>query len=222
MRRNNSRVFILVLVLLCLPVLISAQSAPQAQTLIVNGQAGKTTVVQVNGRPYVDVESLAQIGNGTVSVRDNQITLVLPPPPSGTGAPSQVPAGFSKGFLSAAIEATGAIREWRTGIATAIQNSISVTDSWVSAFQRQASDSLRQASVAAITPTDRSALQLLTNEFNNMQKWSDQMIAQRKTLQYVSPDQMNGDPLFQQLRTCSHSLGAMFGSGQFQDEPSCH
>jgi len=220
MRRDNLKCLFLVLVLLVLPVLISAQSAPEAQTLVVNGQAGKTTVVQVNGRPYIDIESLAQVGNGTYSLKDNQITLVLPPP--SPSASQQIPAGFSKAFPSAAIEAVAAIREWRVGIATAIQNSISVTDSWVSVFQRQASDSLRQASVAAITSTDRSALQLVTNEFNNMQKWSDQIIAARKTLQYMSPDQMSSDPLFLQILTCSHSLGAMFGSGQFQDEPACH
>ena len=91
----------------------------------------------------------------------------------------------------------------------------------MSAFQRQASDSLRQASVAAVTATDRAALQLLTNENNNMQKWSDQLIAARKTLQYMSPEDMSSDPLFQQILTCSHSLAAIVGSGQFQDEPAC-
>ena len=60
------------------PSLISAQSAPHPQTLVVNGQAGKTTVVQVNGRSYVDVEALAQIANGTVAFKDNQITLTVP------------------------------------------------------------------------------------------------------------------------------------------------
>ena len=54
-----------------------------------------------------------------------------------------------------------------------------------------------------------------------MQKWSDQLIAVRKTLQYMSPEDMNSDPLFQQVLTCSHSLAAMVGSGQFQDDPSC-
>ena len=107
------------------------------------------------------------------------------------------------------------------GIATAIENSISVTDSWVSGFQRQASDSLRQASVAAVTATDRAALQLLTNEYNNMRTWSDQLIAARKTLQYMSADQMSSDPLFQQVLTCSHSLAAVVASGQFQDDSSC-
>lgn len=209
-------------VVLALPVLISAQSAPHPQTLVVNGQAGKTTVVQVNGHSYVDVEALAQIANGSVAFKDNQITLTVPASASGSGTAGQPsPPGFSREFLSAAIESIAAVREWRIGIATAIQNSISVTDSWVSAFQRQASDSLRQASVAAVTATDRAALQLLTNEYNNMRTWSDQLIAARKTLQYMSPEDMNSDPLFQQVLTCSHSLAAIVGSGQYQDEPAC-
>src|SRR5580700_1618413 len=43
-------------------------------------------------------------------------------------------------------------------------------------------------------PTDRSALQLLTNEFNKMQEWSNQIIARRKNLEYISPDDLNSDP----------------------------
>jgi hypothetical protein len=220
MRRHALNAWFALPIALALPVLISAQSAPHPQTLVVNGQAGKTTVVQVNGRSFVDVEALAQIANGTVAFKDNQITLTVPPSASGTPG-QQSPPGFSKEFLSASIESIAAVREWRTGIATAIQNSISVTDSWVSAFQRQANDSLRQASVAAVTATDRAALQLLTNEYNNMRTWSDQLIAARKTLQYMSPEDMSSDPLFQQVLTCSHSLASMVASGQFQDDPSC-
>lgn len=221
MRRNAFNVWFALPIVLALPLLISAQSAPHPQTLVVNGQAGKTTVVQVNGRSYIDVEALAQIANGTVAFKDNQITLTVPASAASGAAGQQSPPGFSKEFLSASIESIAAVREWRTGIATAIQNSISVTDSWVSAFQRQASDSLRQASVAAVTATDRAALQLLTNEYNNMRAWSDQLIAARKTLQYMSPEDMSSDPLFQQVLTCSHSLASMVASGQFQDDPSC-
>ena len=208
-------------VVLALPVFISAQSAPHPQTLVVNGQAGKTTVVQVNGRTYVDIEALAQIGNGSFAIKDNQISLTLPPPSSAAAGQPPNP-GFSKDFPSVAIESLAAVREWRTAIATAIQNSISVTDSWVSAFQSQANDSLGQASVAAITATDRATLQLLTNEYNKMQKWSDQIVAARANLEYMSPEDVSSDPLFQQIRTCSHSLAAIVASGQFQDESSCH
>jgi len=209
------------LIFLALPFIMSAQSQPQTQILLVNGQAGKTTVVHANGRTYVDIEALAQIGNGSFAIKDNQISLTLPSPSSAPAGQPPTP-GFSKDFPSAAIESLAAVREWRTAIATAIRNSISVTDSWVSAFQSQANDSLRQASVAAITATDHATLQLLTNEYNNMQKWSDQIIAARANLQYMSSEEVSSDPLFQQIRTCSHSLAAMIASGQFQDEPSCH
>src|SRR5215469_4385456 len=110
-------------VILAWPVLISAQSEPHPQMLVVNGQAGKTSIVQVNGGSYV-------------AFKDNQITLIVPASASGSGTAGQPSSpGFSKEFLSTAIESIAAVREWRIGIATAIQNSISVTDSWVSGFQ---------------------------------------------------------------------------------------
>ena len=67
-----------------LPFILSAQSPtpPQSQVLLVNGQPGKTTVVHVNGKTYIDVEALAQVGNGSFTIKDNQITLIIPPPPS--------------------------------------------------------------------------------------------------------------------------------------------
>jgi hypothetical protein len=207
--------------LVLLPLILSAQSAPHPQDLVVNGQAGKTTVLQVNGRAYVDVESIAHIGNGSVTFKDNQITLTLPAPASAAAGQAQ-PLGFSKEFPSAAIESMAAVREWRTAIATAIEYPNPVTDSWVSVFRGRANDALRQASVAAITSMDRATLQLLTNEFNNMQKWSDQIIAARKNLQFMSSTEINSDALYQQILTCSHSIAAMVASGQFQDEPACH
>src|ERR1700751_2788199 len=90
-------------ILLALPFIMSAQSPPQTQVLLVNGQAGKTTVVHINGRTYIDVEALAQVGNGSFAIKENQITLIIPPPPfSAPGQPTN--PGFSKDFLSAAVE----------------------------------------------------------------------------------------------------------------------
>jgi hypothetical protein len=221
MQKQSLNISFALPLLLLLPLLLSAQSAPQPQNLVVNGQAGKTTVLQVNGRAYVDVESIAQIGNGSVAIKDNQITLTLPAPASASAGQPQT-LGFSKEFPSAAIESMAAVREWRTAIATAVEYPNPVTDSWVSVFRGRANDALRQASVAAITPMDRGALQLLTNEFNNMQKWSDQIIAARKNLQYMSSAEIDSDALYQQILTCSHSIAAMVASGQFQDDASCH
>ena len=220
--------------LLALPILLAlaafaiAQSAAQPQTLVVNGQSGQASVVQMNGRSYVDVDSLARIANGSVAYKSDQITLTLPSS-GATSAPAAATApspasnpGFSKGFLTAGIEEMSAIREWRSGIANAVRNSYSVTDTWVSGYQAQAADGLRLASVAATTAGDKSALQLLQNALNMMQTWSDQIVAARKNLTYMSPDEINSDPLYQQLRTCGHSLATMAASGQFYDDGSCH
>jgi hypothetical protein len=216
-------------ILLALPAIAFAQSAAQPQTLVVNGQSGQASVVQMNGHSYVDVDSLARIANGSVAYKSNQITLTLPTSGSSTSAAAAAPApnpaanpGFSKPFLTAGIEEMSAIREWRSGIANAIRNSYSVTDTWVSGYQAQAADGLRLASVAATTASDKSALQLLQNALNMMQTWSDQIVATRKNLTYMSPDEVNNDPLYQQLRTCGHSLAAMAASGQFYDDGSCH
>src|ERR1700740_44964 len=87
------------LILLALPFIMSAQSPPQTQILLVNGQAGKTTVVHANGRTYVDIEALAQIGNGSFAIKDNQLSLTLPAP-SSAAAGQPTPPGFSQGFPS--------------------------------------------------------------------------------------------------------------------------
>ena len=225
--------FILPLFVITLPAIAFAQAQrlppPQPQTLVVNGQSGQAQVVQMNGRSYVDVDSLARIANGSVAYKANQITLSLPASSSAAAAsatpsapnPAAAP-GFSKGFLTAGIEEMSAIREWRSGIANAVRNSYSVTDAWVSGYQSQAADGLRLASVAATTSSDKSALQLLQNALNMMQRWSDQIVAARRNLTYMSPAEINNDPLYQQLSTCGHSLAAMAASGQFQDDGSCH
>jgi hypothetical protein len=194
-----------------------AQDAEQSQTLIVDGHPGQAAVIQVKGHSYADLEALARILNGSLSFNGNQIILRLP-----ASASSTTPSAFSKGFLTAAIEAMAAIREWRSAIATAIRNSYPVTDEWMSRLQNQATDVLQLASAAASTATDRSALQLLTNEYNNLQSWSSQIITKRKNLEYISADDLNNDPLFQQILTCANSLASMFANGHFQDDPSCH
>jgi hypothetical protein len=53
----------------------------QSRTLIVNGQSGEVKVMEIDGRSYVDLESLAHIANGTLGFSGNQITLTLPSSP---------------------------------------------------------------------------------------------------------------------------------------------
>ncbi len=199
---------------------------PQAQqsgTLAVSGQAGQTPVLQINGRSYVDIEALARLINGSLSFKGNQVTLTLPGSGDSTPAAATQPASaFSKGFLRAGIEYMSVIREWRSALIDAVQNGYPVTDAFAAGYRGQASTSLRLASVAASTDSDHSAFQLLSNEFDNMQKLSNKILAARKDMNYISADALKDDPLNQQILTCARSLAAMASSGQFQDDGSCH
>jgi hypothetical protein len=222
---------------LALPVVASAQNATTSQTLIVNGQQGLVPVIQVKGRSYVDLEALARAAGGSISYAGNQIALSLPgstdPSRSDTssvGVPSAQPSasapvsntGFSKGFLNAGIEAAATLREWHATLASAIQNGYPVTANSFVSYRTQSQTNLRLASVAATTDSDRSAYQLLNNEFQNMSKLSDRYVDRRANMTYISPDSLQNDGLNQRFIACGRSLSAMAGSGQFNDDGSCH
>jgi hypothetical protein len=199
---------------------------PQAQpggTLVVSGQPGQAPVLQINGRSYVDITALARLINGSLSFKGNQVTLTLPGAPDSTPPPASQPApAFSKDFLRAGIEYMSVIREWRSALMDAVQNGYPVTDAFVAAYRGQASTNLRLTSVAASTDSDHNAFQLLSNEFDNMQKLSNKVLAARKDMNYISADALKDDPLNQQVLSCARSLAAMASSGQFQDDGSCH
>jgi len=76
--------------------------------------------------------------------------------------------------------------------------------------------------IATTTPADRSAYQLLNNEFQNMAKLSDKYVELRKNLTYVAPDVLQNDDLNRRLIACGHALGAMAANGHFSDDTSCH
>jgi hypothetical protein len=202
------------------------QAAQQNLTFTVKGQPGQAPVLQMNGRSYVDIESLARLTNGSLGFQGNQITLQLPASAAASAPSPQVsqPASseFSKEFLKAGIEEMSIVREWRSALVNAVQNGYPITDEFVSGYRGQAATNLRLASVAASTDSDRSALQLLSNELDNMQKLSNKVLAARKNMNYISPDALKGDPLDMQILGCARSLAAMAASGQFQDDGSCN
>ena len=223
MREKVFSAGLMLLAFLVLPGLAWPQAAQQNQTLIVSGQPGQTPVLQINGKSYVDITALARLINGSLSFKGNQVTLTLPgaadsTPPSA----SQPTSAFSKDFLRAGIEYMSVIREWRSALIDAVQNGYPVTDAFAASYRGQASTSLRLASVAASTDSDHSAFQLLSNEFDNMQKLSNKVLAARKNMNYISADALKDDALNQQILSCARSLAAMASSGQFQDDGSCH
>jgi hypothetical protein len=56
---------------------LSAQSTPN-KTLVVNGKSVDAPVLQIGSHSYIDVESLAQVTNGTVFIEPNRVVLTIP------------------------------------------------------------------------------------------------------------------------------------------------
>jgi hypothetical protein len=227
MRNKSWRGWLILCVLLIVPGLARAQTVQQSRTLIVNGQSGPVKIMEIDGRSYVDLESLARIANGTLVFSGSQITLRLPgsaPGAESAAAPSKLPAnsGFSREFLRASIEEMSVIREWRSALVNSIENNFPIQEDWVERYSGQAATSLGLASVAASTDSDRSAAQLMSHEFDNMKALSLQLLAERKSMQHVSPEDLKDDPLNQKILTCARSLASMAVGGQFADDASCH
>ena len=232
MRGRKSIACLLLVVILLLPGIVLSQNADHNRTLIINGQSTQVPVVQVNGRPYVDIEALASTINGSVSFAGSQIALSVPvssatavpaanpTKPASSSAPESNP-GFSKGFLNAGIEEAATLREWHTALASAIQNGYPVTAAALAPYRAQATTNLRLASTAASTDSDHNAYQLLNNEFQKMVKLTDKYVAARANMTYISPDALENDSLNQRFIACGHSLGAMAASGHFVDDGSC-
>jgi hypothetical protein len=219
---------LLIFVIFCsLAVFVVVQAAPQNRTFVITGHPGELPVVEMSGRSYVDIEALTRLANGSLSFRGNQIVLTLPGPAAST-APTNLEtgqsgaSGFSKDFMKAGIEEMAVIREWRSALINAIRQGYPVTEDWVASFRGQAQQNLRLVSLAASTDSDRNALQLLTNEFNNMKKLSDRFLDANRSRTYVSPNALDNDALDQKILNCAHSLAAMASNNQFVDDGSCH
>ena len=224
MRRIARRGWLTLVVALLVSGRSFSQLDQQSGALVVSGHSGQVPVTQLNGRPYVAVDALARLMNGSLGYQGSQITLTLP----ATGAERTLPpAGqsanlaLSKDFLNAAIETMSDIREWRSALLIAVENGYKVTDVWLDQYHARAAKNLRLASVATTTNSDRDALQSLSKELDHMQALSNKILTARKNLNYISPDALKKDPLDQKILKCAHSLAAMAASGEFQDDGSC-
>ena len=225
MRHTSFRKILPLAMCFLIPRLSVSQVSRQSATLSVTGYSGQVPVIQMNGRSYVEIESLARLTSGSMSFRDRQIILTLPPSSANQTAPEtnqSARSGFSKDFLRAAIEEMAAIREWRIAIVSAIQSSFPITDDWVAGYRRTADSKLALTSAAIATDSDRSGFALLSKESSMMQMLSDKYLALRKSLTYIAPDSLDKDPLDQQILGCARGLSSMAGSGQFEDVPACH
>jgi hypothetical protein len=113
------------------------------------------------------------------------------------------------------------VREWHTALRTAIEHGVPINDVWLGAYRAQARESLRLASLAITTDSDRSAYPFLVNEYNNMKNLSDQYLQITNNRDYIDPNSLQNDPLNQKFVTCARSLSSMASTNQFIDDGSC-
>jgi hypothetical protein len=227
MTKHASLRFVLYLAaVLTLSGMLFAQST--SKTLVVNGRTAGAGVRQINGRLYVDLESLAQATNAVFTVEPRRVLLTIPPFDAGAAASDdseQNSQKLSRDFSSAAISALAAMREWRVAVRAMILYGLAVSETWVQTYHQQTLDALRQASVAASTEADKNALQLLSSEADMMTAWANQVEADRQQLngqQVVDPNALKDDTALAKIQKCSQFLNSMILSSTFNDDPSCH
>jgi len=228
MNRLDSFRFVLVFgLVLSLAVALLGQPTPD-KVLVVNGRTAATAVRQIDGRSYIDIETLAQITNGVFTVEPNRIVLTIPgSDSSGTpsATPSQTTQGLSKDFAKAASAELAEMREWRGALGTMITYGLAVSGTWAQEYHAQVEEGLRQAMVAASTDADRNALQLVRNEYDNLAGWAGDVFAERQALdgaRTMDPNATQNDPALTKIMSCGRFLNVMLVSGVFADDSSCH
>ena len=207
-----------------------AQSQRAREALSVQGYQGQANVIRYQGHVFVDAQELAQITNGSLSFEKNRIILTLPGPDGSSSSDDAHTSGFSHPFMKTAIEAMASIREWGGTLQAIVLNGYPVGNTTagntIMAFQGRAADSVALASAAASTDSDNRGLELLKNEFNNVQSWADGYVKARISLSAaelsMSESQFNNDYDAQKIIHCGQFLAQMFASGNFQDDAVCH
>jgi len=228
MIKHPSFRFVLYLVLLLtLSGMLFAQSTNKI--LVVNGKTAGVGVRQINGRLYIDLETLAQATNAVFTIEPRRVVLTIPTASdAGTVATddsTQNSQRLSRDFSSAAISALAAMREWRVAVRAMILYGLAVSDTWVQAYHQQTLDALRQAGVATSTEADKDAFQLLGSEADMMTAWANQVDAARQQLngaKTVDPNALQNDTQLAKIQSCSQFLNSMVLSGSFNDDPRCH
>src|ERR1700730_12541092 len=110
------RVVLYLAAVLTLSGILFAQSTSN-KTLVVNGKIASAGVRQINGRLYIDLETLAQATNAVFTVEPRRVVLNIPPSDASGAAATDDSAQnsqkLSRDFSSAAIAAVAAMREGR-------------------------------------------------------------------------------------------------------------
>jgi len=199
-----------------------ATAPSRSATLSIAGQPEQAPLIHVNGRSYVDVESVARLTHASVRYVGSQVVLTLPEGLQGGEGSGAAKPELSAAFLAGEIEALTAIREWRVTLVYAVQNNTPLSENWLGPLRRAADAKLQLAAAAASTELDQRTLGLLRNEFANMQQESQSFLAMRANVSEIRSDSFDNNAQDQKILACERALAQVAVSKQFQDDPACH
>ena len=225
-------------IVLSLAGVILAQSGAN-KTLVVNGKSAGAVVREIDGHTYIEIEALARVMSGSVTIDPDRVLLTIPataanPVTVAASVPNNVPPNvpakpvkrdISPDFRRAAIAELSDIREWRGAVGAMVTYGLAASDQSASDYHDRCEDGLNEASVAVETESDARALELLKREFENMNAWANQILAERKKLngaRTVTANSLQKDSALQSITACGRFLSSMIVSGDFSDDGSCH
>jgi hypothetical protein len=218
-------VILFAIILTCAGMLFAQTTGDRA--LFVNGKAAGN-VVQIGGHSYVDIDTVVQITNGSVTIEPNRVLLTISAPapvPSIVAAAAPPLPGLSREFTRAAIAELAEMREWRGAIGTILTYGVPVVGSWPQDYHDHVNSDLLQVAVTASSAADQDALQLLRNEFSNLAQWASDVVSTRQSINAtntVNPNAMQNDQTLKKISDCSQFLSSMLVSGTFADNANCH
>lgn len=212
-------IFALPNLMMLLPLIAQGQPAPSSGTLFIDGFPGEARIVVVQGKRFVDLDAIVQVLRATQTTNGEAVTIYLNPSNSSGNQSSQT---LSRDFLEAGIEVVSAIREWRQVVIQSVENNPGYLDQITGPHQRGTDTKLALAAAAVHTDGDRSALELLRNESRFIHQFSDRYVERAQKSSYVSPEEIEGDPLGKQILDCARGMASMATSHQFQDVSVCH
>lgn len=229
-KNRNVQIVLFTGIVLSLAGVIVAQTVAANKTLVVNGNSAGAVVREIDGHTYVEIEALARATNGVVTIESTRVLLSIPvaaPSVATTSTASTAPAGrgLSTEFKRAAIAELSEMREWRGAVGAMITYGLAARSATAQDYHSICEEGLSQASIVATNDSDRSALQLLKAEYDNLSAWAAQVIADRKSLnasRTIDPNSMANDPVLTKITACGRFLNSMIVNGAYGDDSSCH
>jgi hypothetical protein len=232
--KKNLKAILLSGIVLSLAGVILAQAANK--TLVVNGTSAGAAVREIDGHTYIEIEALARVTNGVVTIEPTRVLLSIPSAATSatagtaavvtTTAPAVRPAvGLSVEFKRAAISELSEMREWRGAVGAMITYGLAAGSATAQDYHAICEAGLSQATVVATTNEDLNAVQLLKGEFDTLAAWAAQVAADRKALngsRTIDPNSMANDPVLTKITACGRFLNSMIVSGAYADDASCH